>query len=175
MVIGEFYPVCLNMQFGKKQSGFTYLAILFVIAIAGVVLAATSFNWSQAGQREKERELLFIGNQFRHAIGLYYEKSPGTAKRYPRTLDELLKDDRQLGIQRYLRKIYIDPMTRKAEWGTVPALDGGVMGVHSLSDGEPLKRANFDYANRTFEGATKYSDWIFSYTPQAIIQTQVKK
>ena len=151
----------------KKQSGFTYLAILFAIAIAGVVLAATGINWSQAGQREKELELLFVGNQFRQAIALYYEKSPGTVKRYPRTLNDLLKDDRQLGTQRYLRKIYTDPMTRKAEWGAVVAPDGGVMGVHSLSDAVPLKSANFDDANLALEGASKYSSWIFAYIPPA--------
>lgn len=155
----------------KKQSGFTYLAILFAIAIAiaGVGLAATGINWSQAGQREKERELLFVGNQFRQAIALYYEKSPGTVKRYPRTLNDLLKDDRQLGIQRYLRKIYLDPITRKAEWGTVVAPDGGIMGVHSLSEAVPLKSANFDYANRAFEGINKYSGWTFTYSPPAMV------
>jgi type II secretory pathway pseudopilin PulG len=159
----------------KKQSGFTYMAILFVIAIAGVLLAATGINWSQASQREKERELLFVGNQFRQAIALYYERSPGTVRHYPPTLNDLLKDGRQLGTQRYLRKIYMDPMTRKAEWGTVAAPEGGIMGVYSLSDAAPLKRADFEYANRTFEGATKYSGWIFEYIPQAIIQNQAKK
>jgi type II secretory pathway pseudopilin PulG len=159
----------------KKQSGFTYLAILFAIAIAGVMLAATGINWSQAAQREKEKELLFVGNQFRQAIKLYYEKSPGTVKRYPRTLDDLLKDDRQLGIQRYLRKIYLDPMTRKTDWVIVPAPDGGVMGVHSQSDATPLKSAHFDNANQAFEGTTKYTDWVFDYSPQAMIQNPAKK
>ncbi len=159
----------------KQQSGFTYLAILFAIAIAGVVLAVTGISWSQTAQREKEQELLFVGNQFRQAIARYYEKTPGTVKRYPRTLNDLLKDERQLGIQRYLRKIYIDPMTRKAEWGTMLAPDGGVMGVYSLSDTSALKSANFDYANRTFEGATKYTDWVFSYEPKNIIQNQSKQ
>lgn len=158
----------------KKQSGFTYLAILFAIAIAGVVLAATGINWSQAAQREKERELLFVGNQFRQAILLYYEKSPGGVKRYPRTLNDLLKDERQLSTQRYLRKIYLDPITRKADWGIEVAPDGGVMGVHSLSDAAPLKSSNFDYANRAFEGAAKYTDWVFDYSPQTLILNQAK-
>ena len=159
----------------NKQSGFTYLAILFAIAIAGVVLAATGINWSQAAQREKERELLFVGNQFRQAIALYYEKSPNGVKRYPRTLNDLLKDDRQIVTSRYLRKIYLDPMSWKADWGFEVAPDGGVMGVHSLSDAAPLKTANFDYANQAFDGATKYSDWIFDYSPPVLIQNQVKK
>lgn len=175
MATGEFKLMPLNKQSGNKQSGFTYLAILFAIAIAGVVLAATGINWSQAAQREKERELLFVGSQLRQAIALYYEKSPGTVKRYPRALSDLLKDERQLGTQRYLRKIYLDPMTRKADWGIEVAPDGGVMGVHSVSDAAPLKRANFDYANQSFEGAAKYSGWVFDYIPLAVIQNQGKK
>jgi type II secretory pathway pseudopilin PulG len=169
MVTGEFKPMYL-----KKQSGFTYMAILFAIAIAGVVLAATGINWSQAAQREKERQLLFVGNQFRQAILLYYEKSPGAVKRYPRTLNDLLKDERQLSTQSYLRKIYLDPMTLKADWGIEVAPDGGVMGVHSLSDVVPLKRANFDYADQSFEGAAKYTDWVFDYSPQTLILNQAK-
>jgi len=170
MATGEFKRITL-----KQQSGFTYMAVLFAIAIAGVMLAETGINWSQTAQREKERQLLFVGNQFRQAIALYYEKSPGGVKLYPRTLNDLLKDDRQPGIQRYLRKIYIDPMTNKADWGIEMAPDGGVMGVHSISDATPLKTANFAYANQAFEGATKYSDWIFFYSPPALIQIQTSK
>jgi type II secretory pathway pseudopilin PulG len=175
MQTGEFKSVSLNIQSGNKQSGFTYLAILFAIAIAGVMLAATGINWSQAAQREKERELLFVGDQYRQAIALYYERSPGSVKRYPRALSDLLKDERQLGIQRYLRKIYLDPMTRKADWGIEVAPDGGVMGVHSLSDAAPLKRANFAYADQGFEGATRYTDWVFDYIPQAVVQNQTNQ
>ena len=158
-----------------KQSGFTYLAVLFAVAIAGVALAATGINWSQAAQREKERELLFVGSQFRQAIALYYEKSPGGVKQYPHALSDLLKDDRQIVTSRYLRKIYTDPMTNKADWGIEVAPDGRVMGVHSLSDAAPIKTAGFDYADQAFEGATKYSDWMFDYTPPAITVIQAQK
>ena len=170
MATGNIKIICR-----RKQNGFTYLAILFAIAIAGVVLSATGIDWSQAGQREKELELLFVGNQFRQAIALYYEKSPGAVKHYPRTLNELLKDERQLGTQRYLRKIYLDPMTRKSDWGVDLAPDGGVMGVHSLSDAAPLKRTNFDYANQSFDGASKYSDWVFDYVPHADLQNRANQ
>jgi type II secretory pathway pseudopilin PulG len=159
----------------EEQSGFTYLAVLFAVAIAGVALAAIGINWSQTAQREKERQLLFVGNQFRKAIALYYEKSPGGAKRYPRSLSDLLKDDRQIVTSRYLRMIYTDPMTNKADWGIELAPDGGVMGVHSLSDAAPIKTANFGYADQAFEGATKYSDWVFDYTPPIITVNQAQK
>lgn len=151
----------------NRQSGFTYLAALFLIAIMGAVIAATGMVWHTAQQREKERELLFAGDQFRRAIGLYYERSPGTIKKYPNSLNDLLKDERYLSTQHYLRRIYLDPMTRKAEWGTVPAPGDGIMGVHSLSQDEPIKTGNFRYRDRDFEGKTKYSEWKFVYEPKA--------
>lgn len=159
----------------KKQSGFTYLAILFAIAIAGIVLAETGINWSQARQREKEQELLFIGNQFRQAIALYYERTPGAVKRYPEKLDELLSDDRYNPPQHYLRKLYYDPLTNSQQWGLVTAPGGGIMGVHSLSDAEPLKSANFDYPNHGFSGAKKYSEWVFIHAPQSLLPHQSKR
>ena len=64
-------------EFQRRQRGFTYLTLLFAIAIAGIVLAKTGIDWSQDAQREKEKELLFVGDQYRHAIALYYQRTPG--------------------------------------------------------------------------------------------------
>ncbi len=121
--------------------------------------------WSTAQRRDKERELLFVGNQFRKAIGQYYEKSPGAVKKYPGTLSDLLKDERQLATQRYLRKIFIDPMTRTNKWGLVQAPEGGIMGVYSLSEAHPFKTDNFREADQRLAGKMKYSEWQFIYTP----------
>lgn len=151
----------------RRESGITYLVVLMLIAMMGGVLAATGVIWKTAQQREKERELLFIGDQFRKAIMLYYERSPGLSKLYPKNLENLLKDDRYPSAQRYIRKIYIDPMTRTREWGLVPAPDGGIMGVYSLSDEETLKTANFSSSDQAFEGKAQYSEWQFVYqSPQ---------
>lgn len=165
MATGEFKFISL-----KKQSGFTYLAILFVIAIAGVVLGKAGINWSQSGQREKERELLFVGNQFRQAIAQYYERTPGLVKRYPAKLEELLVDERYNPSAHYLRKLYRDPVTNLQQWGLIISPEGGIMGVHSLSEVVPLKKTNFDYINRSFEVAGGYSMWQFVYVPQIQIQ-----
>jgi type II secretory pathway pseudopilin PulG len=149
------------MPNNRYQCGVTYLALLFLVALMGVVLGATGIVWKTAQQREKERELLFIGDQFRKAILLYYEKTPGAKKQYPKSLNDLLKDDRFASPQRHLRKIYFDPMTRKTEWGLAVAPDGGIMGVYSLSNEPPIKTGNFSLANQSFEGKTKYSEWQF--------------
>ncbi|MGB3934164.1 MAG: type II secretion system protein, partial [Burkholderiales bacterium] len=111
-----------------RQRGFTYLAALFFVAVAGLGLAVTGELWSHARQREKETELAWVGQQFRQAIGLYYQRSPGAVKRYPERLEDLLEDKRYLTVQRYLRRVYADPITGKADWGLVPAPGGGIMG-----------------------------------------------
>jgi hypothetical protein len=43
----------------------------------------------------------------------------------------------------------------------VKAPDGGILGVHSLSQEKPLKVAGFRVRDATFEGAQKYSEWKF--------------
>ena len=140
------------------------MAALFLIVVMGIVLAAIGKVWSTAQQREKERELLFVGNQFRQAIGLYYQRSTGAVKAYPQHLDDLLLDSRQPAVQRYLRKIYRDPMTGQAEWAVVVVNDR-ITGVYSTSQEAPLKSSNFRLADKAFESSEKYGDWKFVYTP----------
>lgn len=137
---------------GKGERGFTYLTALLFVAVTGFGLAAISEAWSHSRQREKEAELIWIGNQFKQAIGLYYHRSPAAMNRYPQKLEDLLEDRRFPNPQRYLRRIYADPMTGKAEWGIIAAPDGGVMGVYSRSAVKPLKTAQFgsSYAERQF-------------------------
>lgn len=155
---------------GFRQTGFTYLGLLFFIAIMGTVLASTGMVWHTMNMREKELELLFVGDQIRNAIQLYYDKTPGTVKQYPRSLEDLLKDKRYVTTQRYLRKIYLDPITSKPEWGLVVAPSGGISGVYSLSEMAPIKTGNFNASDMAFDGQKKYSDWKFTYTPQQLTQ-----
>lgn len=149
---------------GSTQSGVTYLAVLIVIASIGAALGVTGSLWHEAQQREKERELLFIGMQYKRAIQKYYE-SPSSQKRYPPTLEVLLLDERTPAIRRYLRRPYRDPLTNSANWGIVPAPQGGVMGVFSLAGGKPFKQANFP-PELGWEGrSSSYADWQFVYVP----------
>lgn len=144
------------------QRGFTYLGLLFLVALLGVVLAAAGETWRVASQRDKEAELLFVGSQFRDAIRQYVARNAATGG-YPRSLDDLLRDPHQIGMQRYLRKIYVDPVTGSREWGLVKTPQGGIMGVYSVSDRQPLKTRNFAPADREFTGKKKYSDWKFVF------------
>jgi hypothetical protein len=141
--------------------------MLIAVAVSGALLAAGSVVWSQQAQRDRERELLLIGKEFRQAIGLYYERTPGAVKRYPERLEDLLRDDRYLSMQRYLRRIYRDPITGKTEWGMVRAPTGGIMGIYSLSNAKPIKTTGFGEAEGQFDGMTLYRDWQFIYVPSS--------
>ena len=155
----------LDTRRTRRQAGFTYLVVLFAVALSTAALAAASQVWSHAQQREREVDLLFVGSEFRTAIGLYYQRTPGVAKRYPADLKDLLKDGRYPTTQRYLRKIYADPLTGKAEWGLVKAPEGGIMGVYSLSERTPVKTAQFRLVDKAFTDKARYSEWQFSYAP----------
>jgi type II secretory pathway pseudopilin PulG len=124
------------MASGSRQQGFTYLYALLLVAVSGAALASFAGVWSSAREREKEAELRWVGNQFRQAIGLYYERSPGSVKRFPDKLEDLLEDRRFLTTQRYLRRVYADPVTGKADWEPIAAPGGGVMGVRSRAGSE---------------------------------------
>lgn len=152
-------------RFSRKERGFTYLWIMFTVAITGVLLAGAGQLWRTEAQREKEKELMFIGEQFRLAIGSYYESSPGIPKRYPPSLEKLLLDDRFPTVKRHLRKIFFDPMTGTREWGLVRQPGIGIVGVHSLSAQAPLKRANFHERYASFGEAKSYREWKFAYSP----------
>lgn len=150
---------------GSRQQGFTYLGLMVLIAIMGIVLASVGEVWHTAMKREKEQELLFVGNQFRRALSLYHDSTLGQGRRQPLSLEELLRDPRFPGTQRYLRKIYADPITGSPQWGLVKGPGGEIYGVHSLSEEEPLKKGNFSLPDAMFENRQRYADWVFMPIP----------
>lgn len=145
---------------GKPQRGFTFIAVLIAVAVAGIGLAVLGQTWQIASVRAREAELLFVGEQYRRAIRSYYLQPPVVGN-YPRRLQDLLRDPRTPGIVRHLRQLHPDPITGSAEWGLVRAPDGGILGVYSLAQGTPLKTANFRVRDADFEGRTSYADWKF--------------
>ena len=142
------------------QKGFTYLTVLFVVAMMAGGLALAGEVWHTSAMREKEADLLHVGNEYRKAIERYYVSGP---KQYPKSLADLVKDPRQPGTVRHLRRLYPDPITGKDEWGLVKSNDGGIAGVYSTSEAAPLKTGGFAVRDASFEGKTKYADWQFVY------------
>ncbi|PYC13896.1 type II secretion system protein [Pseudomonas mosselii] len=141
------------------ETGFTYLGVLLLIAISSVALAATGTLWATSVQRERERQLLWVGGQYAQALRSYYRASPGLAQ-YPQELGELVEDNRFPAPQRHLRRLYPDPVGGQ-EWGLLRAVDGRITGVYSRSEAAPLKRSGFDAQWNGFEGLEHYSDWQF--------------
>lgn len=152
----------------SRQQGFSYLVALFMVAILSVLSLRAMENVRTKERREKEAQLLFVGQAYRNAIREYYENTSGTAKRYPPDLESLLIDIRANRMRRPLRKLYRDPITSSTTWGVVwGEADGvmGVTGVYSLSTQEPIKIGGFPVDLRSFTGAKHYHEWQFVYQP----------
>jgi len=149
------------MRSGDTARGFTFVAMLLLLALVSLGLSAAGTVWSQATQRERERELLRIGVLYAQAIARYYHASPGSQKVYPERLESLLLDTRYVGTMRYLRKIYADPMSQTQAWGLVRDPAGRIMGVHSLSEETPIAQGAVRLDDRVLQPARRYSDWKF--------------
>lgn len=154
----------------RWQHGFTYLGLLILVAIIGMVGAAGLKVGSLLQRAQAEEELLEIGAEFSRALKSYADSTPRGHPTFPATLNELLRDPRVPGVRRHLRKIHVDPLTGKAEWGLVTmGENAGVLGVYSLSNAKPLKVANFDSRFTGFENKEKISDWKFMLPGQALL------
>lgn len=155
----------------RGSRGVTYVWTLLTVALIGAGLAVIGQMWHTLAQREKESDLLFAGEQIQRAIGRYYENTPAAAQRFPRKLEDLLRDERYPTLHRYLRKIYVEPITGTKRWGLVEYPGIGITGVYSLSERQPMKQGNFPPQFTQFAGAAKYSDWKFVYVPAQPVST----
>jgi type II secretory pathway pseudopilin PulG len=156
----------------RTGRGFTYLGMLFFVAITAAALAALGQSWQTAVQREKERELAFRGQEIARAIDGYLRvgvpAEPGAAAAqgdpatragaYPRSLADLLSDGRGPKPRHHLRRAYADPFTGKADWVLVaaPGDPAGFHGVHSRSETLLLRRLDPDS-----DTPSRALDWVF--------------
>jgi type II secretory pathway pseudopilin PulG len=150
---------------GHAQRGFTFIGVLILTAVLGIGLAGLGRVWSVQAQRDREQELLFVGDQFRAAILSYSAATPAGKPRYPRDLEDLLDDRRHPVTRRHLRQLYPDPLTGKADWEIVRGADGGIVAVHSRSTALPIKVGNFPRQYTAFDRAVTYRDWVFGAPP----------
>lgn len=153
----------------NSASGFTYISLLLAIVLIGISLSAAGNYWAYIDRRDKEDELLFRGDQFVLAIDGYFKRAHGKANLYPQSLKDLLKDSRSLVPKRYLRKIYKDPLTGKADWTLILEKGSGrIKGVKSKSKATPLKSENFPDRYKYFRGKSSYDEWKFVHHPGII-------
>jgi general secretion pathway protein G len=150
----------------SKEAGMTLLELIIACSILLVLssMALPIFRYTVI--REKEAELRYDLRTMKDAIDRYKElaeqhkfRTEVGSDNYPPDLDTLVKgvqlgagDDKRL---RFLRKVPVDPMTGRADWGLRASGDdwdsttwGGknVFDVYSKSTGTALD-------------GTKYSDW----------------
>jgi type II secretory pathway pseudopilin PulG len=112
-----------------ESAGFTYLGVLILLALGSAMLAGAGERTQQALQRERERELVFRGQQIRQAIERYQQASPDG--RLPATWEELLSDTRSGTPVHHLRRRYVDPFTGRFDWVEMRDAGAGIKGVHS--------------------------------------------
>lgn len=144
----------------RTQSGFTYMGVLMFVALSGIALSVVGPVWHAESQREREKDLLFVGEQYAQAIASYYQSTPGGVKSYPQSLQDLVQDKRLPTMKRHLRKLYRDPVTGSEEWGLVRQ-QGRITGVYSLSKDKPLKQEGFGGVRSGFAGSSGYDQWRF--------------
>jgi type II secretory pathway pseudopilin PulG len=147
-----------------RKQGFALLALLIFLAMVGLITSAVATTSALVARRAAEERLLDVGRQYRTAIQLYVESTPPGQKRFPPTLEALLKDPRYPDTRRYLRAAYPDPVG-KSEWILILAPEGGIMGLHSASTDRPIRRAGYVPPFEQFNQLERYADWLFFYYP----------
>ena len=147
----------------RSQRGLTLIELIVAITILMILTGAAVPIVRVSIQREKERQLHRALWEMRDAIDHYKDAADRGAfqtkvgsENYPPDMDTLVDGVDVNGKKlRFLRRIPIDPMTGKAEWGMRSMQDdptsdswGGqsVFDVFSKSEGTALD-------------GTKYKDW----------------
>lgn len=140
----------------SRQAGFTLMELV-VTATVLLILASVVVPLTRNGlKRQQEIELRRSLREMRQAIDEYKKQAeqqkikapPADANFYPESLEVLVEGAPAVGTTnrkiRFLRRIPVDPMTGKAEWGLRNSNDdanstswGGshVYDVYSLSQG----------------------------------------
>lgn len=100
--------------------GYAFLILMMMVTILLISLTAALPSIYTAGQREKEKELIFRGNEYARAI-LFFHRQFG---RFPSSIDEILK---RTNGYRFLRRAYRDPMSPSGQWRLIHANAAGML------------------------------------------------
>ena len=150
-------------QAWSSETGVTLVELIIVVTILGILAGAAVPVARFQVKRTKERELRRDLWEMRDAIDKYKDAADKGAiqtkvdsQNYPPDLQTLVDGvDIQSKKVKFLRRIPVDPMTNKTEWG-----------LHSMQD-DPKSdsyggQSVFDVYSKSTGTAldgTKYSDW----------------
>lgn len=143
-----------------KQRGMILLGVLVMVAILALIMLRAGEQLQQKIQREHEKQLLFVGDQIRNAL-VAYQKGGLNGAFYPQTLADLVNDTRSPAPRHFLRQLYIDPMTGRANWALLKGADGRIVGVYSQSPLKPLKQDGFADPYGGFANQQRFTGWLF--------------
>jgi hypothetical protein len=102
------------------ERGIAFLVLMMVLTALLIGLTVSLPDIYTQGQRAREEELLFRGDQYARAILLYHRQF----NKFPQTVDDLIK---KTNGYRFLRHAYRDPMTRSGKWRFIHANAAGVV------------------------------------------------
>jgi general secretion pathway protein G len=148
---------------GDGERGLTLVELIVTVAILAILASAAVPVTRFEVKRAKERELRYDLWQMRDAIDRYKDAADKNAfqtkvdsQGYPPDLDTLVNGvDVQGKKLKFLRRIPVDPMTGKAEWGERSMQDD----ADSDSWGGQNVFDVFSKAEGTGLDGTKYKDW----------------
>ncbi|HWR16510.1 MAG TPA: type II secretion system protein [Terriglobales bacterium] len=147
----------------RSQRGLTLVELIVAITIMAILAVAALPLARVSVRREKERELRRDLWDMRDAIDRYKEAADRQlfqvklgSEGYPPDLETLVKGVDINGKKvRFLRRIPVDPMTGKAEWGMRSMQDD----PDSTSWGGQNVFDVYTQSENTALDGTKYKDW----------------
>lgn len=143
-----------------RARGFTYLWLLFLLAIGGALLAQAGSRWSLRLQRERELDLVARGREIATAIASYRAVPGIEPPQWPTRWEDLLEDRRGPAPRRHLRRAWTDPFTGAPDWEPVLAEGRGWRGVRSRA-GVPALLVLEDDPPHEGAHAPRVSDHLF--------------
>lgn len=180
----------------RCERGYAMAALLVGLSVMAVLLSVALPVWGTMAKREREEELIFRGQQYARAIGLFQRKYANAS---PPSLDILLNE-------KFLRKKYKDPMTKDGEFqllslgapppggapqrggglpsgagvqagrgvqGGAPQAPGGIAGAPVAGAGgragiTGVASKSTETSIRLFNGRNKYNEWAFVATAATV-------
>lgn len=146
----------------RSQAGLTYFWVLLLVFILALGVGKWLDIHSSQARRIKEDELLRVGQLYREAIRQYYLSSPNGVYQYPGRLEDLLHDPRHVVVRRYLRRLYVDPVSGHP-FDILASPTGGIAGVRSTSASVPFRAHPPTEVVIQHPPARSYGDWYFLY------------
>jgi len=91
----------------RSERGYALLVVIFLVTVLLLSTMVVVPNILTEGQREKEKEMIWRGNQYARGVKLHFRKTG----RFPTSLEDLTKP--KVGSLRFMRQAYKDPMNKE--------------------------------------------------------------